>query len=63
MPTTDIRCDMADDCMEDVTMLDDKGYVYCEAHGLERRDVGYRSRKLRPHELNRLKRGDTLTRY
>lgn len=61
-----VRCDMTDDCTAAVTMVDDKGYVYCERHGIDRRGVGTyrrRVRKLRPHELNRLNRGEKIARY
>ena len=55
-------CGMVKDCAADVTHIDDKGYVYCTVHGEQRR--GYRPcRKLRPHELNRLRRGATLPHY
>lgn len=60
--TTDLLCDMESGCTGEVTMLDDKGYVYCTDHGLQRR--GWRlCRKLRPHELNRLRRGEPLKGY
>lgn len=55
-------CDMTEGCIEAVTMIDEKGYVYCTDHGLERR-WWRRCRKLRPHELNRLRRGEQLTHY
>lgn len=58
-----LQCDMRDECKNDVTMLEEKGWVYCENHGLQRRAGGRRVRKLRPHELNRLKAGKQLTRY
>lgn len=59
---TVLACDMTDDCQTPVTMIDDKGYVYCTDHGLERRD--WRPcRKLRDHEVNRLNRGEPLAHY
>lgn len=55
-------CDMKTDCTEPVSHIDDKGFVYCEKHGLQRR--GWRPcRKLRPHELRRLQAGKTLAHY
>lgn len=54
-------CDMID-CTDDVTHLDNNGFVYCTKHGLRRRDWKP-CRKLRSHELNRLRRGQQVTRY
>lgn len=61
LPVT-LRCDMTHECTEPVTHVDNKGYIYCTAHGISRRDVRP-CRKLRPHELNRLRKGQPLTRY
>ena len=58
MPT----CDMTKDCKQPVTHLDTAGYVYCTAHGLERRSYEP-CRKLRPFELRRLARGEQIQRY
>lgn len=59
---TVLRCDMATDCLSPVTMIDRKGYVYCAADGIERRFY-VDCRKLRPHELRKLERGEQLARY
>lgn len=57
-----LRCDMKADCNELVTHIDDKGFVYCTAHGVRRRD--WRPcRKLRSWEVNRLKADKALSRY
>lgn len=58
-----LRCDMTDECDQLVTMIDIKGWAYCTEHGLQRRYYVMPCRKLRPHELNRLKRGIPLTHY
>ena len=59
---TVLICDMVDGCMEPVTHLDNKGYVYCTDHGIGRRD--WRPcRKLRPWEIRRLLRDQPLARY
>jgi len=59
-----LKCDGVKDCAETVTHLDHKGFVYCAKHGEYFRDPVYRKvRKLRPHELNRLKRGEQIARY
>lgn len=57
-----LECEMENGCAAPVTMIDNKGYIYCTEHGLKRRD--YRPcRQLRKHEINRLKRGERLLRY
>jgi hypothetical protein len=58
MPT----CDMTADCIEPITYLDDKGFVYCTMHGLQRQDWR-RCRKMRQHELRRIERGLQIERY
>ncbi len=57
-----LTCDMEADCVQEITHLDDKGYVYCTPHGIERQ-LDRRCRKLRPHELNRLTHGEPLAHY
>jgi hypothetical protein len=53
---------MDHDCHQPPSMIDDKGHIYCAEHGIERRD--WRPcRKLRPHELRRIARGEQVTRY
>lgn len=32
-----LKCDMTKTCAADVTYIDDKGFVYCTDHGLQRR--------------------------
>ena len=59
---TDLTCDMADDCTQPVTHIDKKGFAYCTEHGLVRRTY-QPCRKLRDHELRRLRRGEALTKY
>jgi hypothetical protein len=49
-------------CGEEVTHIDEKGYIYCTNHGWARRSW-CRCRKLRPHELSRLRRGLQVQRY
>lgn len=57
-----LTCDMVEGCAESVAMIDQKGYAYCEPHGMERR--GWMPcRKLRGWELRRLESGKPLTRY
>ena len=56
------KCEMTSECNEAVTHMDKKGYIYCTTHGLERREY-QPCRKLRPHEVNRLRKGRALTKY
>jgi hypothetical protein len=57
-----LKCEMEYACKEPVTMIDDHGWIYCTEHGLLRRPWR-RCRKLRPHELNRLRRGLQVRSY
>jgi hypothetical protein len=57
-----LKCDMCEDCTAIVTHIDQKGFVYCTDHGLERR-LFRPCRKLRPHEQRKLGRGEALARY
>lgn len=56
-------CDMWQFCQRPVTHMDNKGFVYCTKHGLDRRASGVPCRKLRPFELNRLAKGEPIKRY
>lgn len=58
-----LRCDMHADCTGEVSHIDNSGFVYCATHGVARRQSGRLCRKLRPHELNVLRRGETIARY
>lgn len=59
----EVRCEMTATCGREATMIEEKGWVYCDHHGLERRSYGHRVRKLRAYELNRLRRGEQVKRY
>ena len=56
------RCDMDDACERDVTYIGEKGWIYCATHAIPRR-YWERTRKMRPHELNRIRRGEPLDHY
>jgi hypothetical protein len=56
------KCDMKKDCPNPVTMIDTAGFAYCAEHGMDRRYYEP-CRKLRPHELRKLQRGEQLARY
>ena len=63
-----LECVARKDCTDVVTHIDEKGFIYCAKHGVNRR--GYpggiynrRCRKLRPHEVKRLQRGAVLKGY
>ena len=55
-------CDKDPSCTEPIAMIDNKGFVYCADHGLDRRGW-VPCRKLRPHELRRVLRGQLVARY
>lgn len=57
-----LACDMHIDCPGDVTHIDSAGFIYCAAHGLQRRQYEP-CRKLRAHEVKRLQRGNPLKSY
>lgn len=64
--TKTLTCEMSGNCTRPVTHIDEKGYIFCTEHGIERRGYGdYRiyCRKLRPHEINRIAHGDGLRSY
>lgn len=60
--TVQLRCDMETDCVQPVTYIDNDGFAYCTGHGLDRQQW-QPCRKLRPHELRRLQRGEQLASY
>lgn len=58
------RCDMEQECLDPVTHLDEKGYVYCTKHGVQRSNwSSIRCRKLRPAEVKMLGRGKQIFRF
>lgn len=50
-------------CLSEATHLDQKGFIYCERCGRWRKRSGYRVRKMRPHELRRIERGELIASY
>jgi hypothetical protein len=59
-----LRCEMDDRCPYPVTMVENKGYVYCTEHGIARRDPPRNLvRKIRPFEMNRILRGEQIAKY
>jgi hypothetical protein len=57
-----LLCDMTKGCINAVTHIDTRGFVYCTTHGLQRR-ASEPCRKLRPWEIRRLERGVPLAHY
>lgn len=55
-----LRCDMNPECAATVTHIDTKGFVYCAAHGAQRKAGGYQCRKLTAPETAALTRGETI---
>lgn len=60
MMSAALRCDMERDCIDSVTHIDRKGFVYCEKHGARRKASGISCRVLRPAEVERLREGLTI---
>lgn len=58
-----LKCEMSGLCTEAVAMLDNKGFIYCATHGMERRRWGTPCRSLRPYEINRLRLAKTILHY
>lgn len=58
----ELLCDMERGCKGEITHIDDKGYIYCRPHGIQRK--GYRPcRLLTSKELRQLKAGQPLASY
>lgn len=50
-----LTCDMDRECKAAVTHIDEKGFVYCAPHGIDRRTYSGRyCRRMRPWEVKRL---------
>ena len=58
-----LKCDGERDCARPVTHMDEKGFIYCTAHGVRRHQHGIRCRKLQGWELQRLLAGKTVPSY
>jgi hypothetical protein len=57
-----LRCDMKKECEATVSHIDNKGFVYCEGHGIQRRYF-VPCRKPRPAEVKKLEGGVPLKEY
>lgn len=59
-----LNCDMIAGCLNPVTHLGNKGYIYCASCGMIRRASGQeRVRKMTPIELRMVQSGNPLERY
>ena len=58
----ELACDMKEDCTDPVSMIDNKGFAYCEKHGTPRKH-SVPCRKLKPKELEQLKSGNPVEEY
>lgn len=56
------HCDMEKDCDKPVTHIDNKGFIYCEHHGAQRKS-SVPCRKLTGKELEQLKAGQPIGKY
>ena len=59
----ELHCDGQKACQKSITMIDEKGFIYCEYHGVDRRACGIRCRRLKPNELKTIQSGQPLKRY
>lgn len=57
-----LKCEMTTDCTDQVAYLDESGFIYCADHGAQRQSWK-RCRKLRPYELNGLRKGKPVKKY
>ena len=59
-----VQCDQTQDCQDHVpAYIDPSGWAYCARHGVMHKTNGRQIRKLRPAEVKKLERGETITRY
>ena len=59
-----LQCEMEHGCQSPVTHVGEKGFIYCESHGADRRKSGIeRCRRLRAWELKLLRDGKALPSY
>ena len=58
-----LQCDGRKDCTNEIACIDEKGFIYCLDHRIPRGYYTRKCRKLRPYELNRLKKGLKLKKY
>lgn len=62
MENKKLKCDMTKECPEEVTHIDEKGFLYCARHGYQRKNV-MRCRKLRPAELKRILENQPIKKF
>jgi hypothetical protein len=58
-----LACDMLSECTTPSTYIDEKGFIYCEAHGKDRRYSGIYCRRLRPWEIRLILAGEQVPSY
>lgn len=64
MNTIELHCEQTCNCTSEVTHIGNKGYIYCQRHAIERRQSGHENtRKLRPYEVKKLRRGEPVAKY
>lgn len=54
-----LKCEMHPSCPDDVTYIDDKGFIYCMRHGMARR-AHRPCRRLQTFEIQLLRAGKTI---
>jgi len=58
-----IKCQMIENCIEEVTHIDQRGFIYCACHGYTRRVSGTPCRKMTKKELKFINAGQPLEKY
>jgi hypothetical protein len=56
----ELKCTMEKDCKNPVSMIDNKGFVYCAQHGAQRKSGGIPCRKLTSGEIKKLERDESI---
>lgn len=57
-----LNCAMVDGCKDTVSHIDNKGFIYCAKHGVQRK-ASIPCRKLTASELKQLNSGAPIQRY
>jgi hypothetical protein len=55
-----LECTMEKDCKNPVSMIDNKGFLYCAHHGAQRKMGGVPCRKLSSGEIKKLERDESI---
>ena len=59
---TRIACEMENDCENSPTHIDEKGFIYCQRHGDQRKQT-MRCRRMTLKEMRTILKGEPITSY